>query len=76
MTAQALRCATYARYSSDQQREASIIDQQRNIQRFADAKSWKVLPEYVFSDEGRSGAGSDRPGLVPVQDVLSGISKM
>ena len=63
MSDPALRCATYARYSSDQQRESSIVDQQRNIQRFADAKAWKILPEYVFSDEGRSGAGSDRPGL-------------
>ncbi len=63
MNAQLLRCATYARYSSDQQRETSIVDQQRNIQRFADLKSWEVLPQYVFCDEGRSGTGSDRPGL-------------
>ncbi len=63
MNPQSLRCATYARFSSDQQRDTSIVDQQRNIQRFATLKSWEILPQYVFSDEGRSGAGLDRPGL-------------
>jgi DNA invertase Pin-like site-specific DNA recombinase len=63
MTIQPLRCATYARYSSDQQREASIIDQQRNTVRFAESKGWRILPEYVFSDAAMSGAGADRPGL-------------
>ncbi len=58
-----LRCATYARYSSDQQREASIVDQQRNTARYAESKGWKILPEFVFSDAAMSGAGTDRPGL-------------
>jgi site-specific DNA recombinase len=68
MTLTKLRCATYARYSSDQQREASIIDQQRNMARYADGKGWHVLPEFVFSDAAMSGSGTDRPGL---QSLLS-----
>jgi site-specific DNA recombinase len=63
MTPKQLRCATYARYSSDQQREASIVDQQRNMARFSDTKGWCILPEFVFSDQAMSGAGADRPGL-------------
>src|SRR6185369_14133465 len=63
MRIQSLRCATYARYSSDQQRDASIIDQQRNLARYAENKGWRILPEFVFSDAAMSGAGTDRPGL-------------
>lgn len=61
MTTQ-LRCATYARYSSDRQREASILDQQRNMMRFAEARGWRINPDLMFSDEAISGAGLDRPG--------------
>src|ERR1700749_4433280 len=61
MTTQ-LRCATYARYSSDRQREASIVDQQRNMMRYAEARGWRIDPNLMFSDEAISGAGLDRPG--------------
>ncbi len=63
MTPKQLRCATYARYSSDQQRESSIVDQQRNMARYAESREWRILPEFVFSDQAMSGAGADRPGL-------------
>jgi site-specific DNA recombinase len=63
MTPKELRCATYSRYSSDQQREASIVDQQRNMTRYAEGKGWRILPEFVFSDAAVSGAGLDRAGL-------------
>jgi site-specific DNA recombinase len=58
-----LRCATYARYSSSQQRDASIVDQQRNMMRYAETKGWRILIDYMFSDEAISGAGLDRPGF-------------
>jgi site-specific DNA recombinase len=58
-----LRCATYARYSSSQQRDASIVDQQRNMMRYAETKGWRILTDYMFSDEAISGAGLDRPGF-------------
>ena len=52
-----LRCATYARYSSSQQRDASIVDQQRNMMRYAETKGWRILTDFMFSDEAISGAG-------------------
>ena len=58
-----LRCATYARYSSSQQRDASIVDQQRNMMRYAETKGWRILTDFMFSDEAISGAGLDRPGF-------------
>jgi site-specific DNA recombinase len=73
MTPKPLRCATYARYSSDQQREASIVDQQRNIARYAESKGWRILPEFVFSDQAMSGAGVDRPGLQAL--ITAALSK-
>ena len=53
----------YARYSSDRQREASIVDQQRNMMRYAEARDWRIDPDLMFSDEAISGAGLDRPGF-------------
>ena len=58
-----LRCATYARYSSSQQRDSSIVDQQRNMMRYAETKGWRILTDFMFSDEAISGAGLDRPGF-------------
>src|ERR1700693_1362751 len=51
-----MRCALYARYSSDLQRESSVQDQIRKCRAFADRKGWTVLDEYVRSDEEISGA--------------------
>ena len=57
------RCATYARYSSDNQKEASISDQQRIVGKFAEARGWEILPEHNYKDEALSGSGLDRPGF-------------
>jgi site-specific DNA recombinase len=54
-----MRVATYSRYSSDQQRESSIEDQQRNCSRRAAAEGWKIVCE--FADSAMSGADSARP---------------
>jgi site-specific DNA recombinase len=51
-----MRCAVYARYSSDLQRETSIEDQVRQCREFAARKGWLVLDEYVRSDQAISGA--------------------
>jgi DNA invertase Pin-like site-specific DNA recombinase len=45
-----MRCAIYARYSSDLQRETSIEDQIRKCRAFADAQGWIVLDPYVRAD--------------------------
>ncbi|MBM0108613.1 recombinase family protein [Steroidobacter sp. S1-65] len=53
------KVALYARYSSDQQRAASIEDQFRNCRRKADAENWCIAETYA--DEAMSGADSNRP---------------
>jgi DNA invertase Pin-like site-specific DNA recombinase len=51
-----MRCAIYARYSSDLQRESSAEDQIRKCRLLADLKNWTVLDAYVRSDQEISGA--------------------
>jgi DNA invertase Pin-like site-specific DNA recombinase len=58
-----MRCACYARYSTDLQREESIEDQLRNLRNFAESRSWQVLPSHIYADLGISGASTDRPAL-------------
>jgi DNA invertase Pin-like site-specific DNA recombinase len=54
-----LRAAPYARYSSEQQRAASIDDQLRNCRRRAAEEGWIMVRE--FADKAISGADSSRP---------------
>lgn len=58
-----LRCAVYARYSSDRQSPCSIADQNRKCEQFAGAREWRVLQDHVYSDAAMSGTISDRAGL-------------
>lgn len=51
-----MRCAIYARYSSDLQRESSVEDQIRNCREFAKRQGWIILENYVRSDQAVSGA--------------------
>src|SRR6266545_3091429 len=57
----AMKVAIYARYSSENQREASIVDQFRVCREYAQRKGWKVAQEY--SDHAMSGATLMRPGF-------------
>ena len=54
------RAAIYARYSSEQQSEASIEDQVRNCRRLCEEKGWHVAE--VYADRALSGASTLRPG--------------
>ena len=54
-----MRAVLYARYSTAQQREASIQDQYRNCERFAEREGWEIVGRY--RDEGISGMRHDRP---------------
>ncbi len=54
-----MRCAVYARFSSDVQHPASIEDQRLACQRYADRQEWEILPEHVYADEALSGMGVD-----------------
>jgi site-specific DNA recombinase len=65
-----LRCAIYARYSSDQQSPLSLGDQIRKCREYAQQQGWIVLDGYVYTDAEISGAGSDRPAL---QELLGCI---
>ncbi|PZW36896.1 DNA invertase Pin-like site-specific DNA recombinase, partial [Humitalea rosea] len=55
-----LRAGIYARYSSEQQRDASIEDQVRICRARAEREGWQVVEVYV--DHAMSGASSHRPG--------------
>jgi site-specific DNA recombinase len=56
----ASRCAIYARYSSEAQREASIDDQVRTCRAHAAREGWAVVQ--IFSDYAVSGSTTLRPG--------------
>jgi len=55
-----IRAAVYARYSTTEQREASIEDQFRGCERLALANNLTVVAR--FEDRGISGGTSERPG--------------
>lgn len=57
-----MRVAAYARYSSDNQREASLEDQLRNCRQYAARMGWPAPVEY--RDAAISGTRSDRPGYL------------
>src|SRR5438093_12881888 len=56
-----MKVAIYARYSSDNQREASIADQFRICREFARRQGWQIANEY--SDHAVSGATLLRSGF-------------
>ncbi|MCU1325788.1 MAG: pinR [Bryobacterales bacterium] len=59
-----MRCAIYARYSSDLQRESSIEDQIRKCRKYAENNGWTVLDEFIAADRAMSAAGTaGRDGL-------------
>ena len=59
-----LRCAAYARYSSDLQSPRSIEDQLRICREYAQSHGFMYLEDHVYVDEALSGVGADRPSLV------------
>lgn len=63
--------AIYARVSSEQQKEKHTIDSQiSELQDEASRKGWRVPKEWIFRDEGYSGASLDRPGLEAIRDLV------
>jgi DNA invertase Pin-like site-specific DNA recombinase len=66
-----LRCAAYARYSSDRQSPASIQDQLRKCREYAEQQDWRFLDQHVYADEALSGAGADRPEFVRLMETAA-----
>src|SRR5919201_5492367 len=66
-----MKVAIYARYSSDNQRDASIADQLRVCREFAARHGWTVVQE--FTDHAISGATLLRSGFQALmRDALNG----
>ena len=64
--------AIYARVSSDRQKEQhTIASQTAALQEYAQAHGYTVPPEWVFEDEGYSGALLVRPGLEALRDLAA-----
>jgi site-specific DNA recombinase len=64
--------AIYARVSSEQQREENTIaSQTASLIEFAKDHDLEVPEEWVFEDEGYSGAALERPGLERVRDLAA-----
>jgi site-specific DNA recombinase len=64
--------AIYARVSSDRQKENhTIASQTAALLAHASAHGYAVPPEWVFEDEGYSGAVLARPGLEALRDLAA-----
>ena len=61
-----MRVALYARYSSDNQRDASIEDQFRICRALAEKNGWQIVA--CYSDRAISGTTLLRPGI---QDLMA-----
>jgi site-specific DNA recombinase len=64
--------AIYARVSSDRQKEDKTIGSQTsNLLEYAQTHEWTVPKEWIFEDEGYSGAILARPGLERLRDLVA-----
>src|SRR5215468_9606721 len=64
--------AIYARVSSDKQREENTIaSQTAALIAFAGEQRFEVPREWIFEDDGYSGASLIRPGLERVRDLAA-----
>ncbi len=64
--------AIYARVSSDRQKENhTIASQTADLKQYAQAHGYLVPAEWVFEDEGYSGATLIRPGLEALRDLAA-----
>ena len=64
--------AIYARVSSEQQRDANTIaSQTASLLEFAKNQDLEVPKEWVFEDDGYSGATLERPGLERIRDLAA-----
>jgi site-specific DNA recombinase len=70
-----LRCAIYARYSTDKQNPLSIADQVRKCREFGEAHGWEIVGEHIYSDEAISGSTDGRFGLRRLLETATSAAK-
>ena len=64
--------ALYARVSSEKQKEEQTIGSQTEaLKEYAQANGYMVVPEWIFQDEGYSGAILKRPDLERLRDLAA-----
>jgi site-specific DNA recombinase len=64
--------ALYARVSSEKQKEEQTIGSQTEaLKEYAQANGYRVVPEWIFQDEGYSGAILKRPDLERLRDLAA-----
>lgn len=63
-----MRTRAYARYSSDNQRDASLDDQLRNCRNHCERQGWPMPT--IYTDAATSGARNDRPGYLKMMREL------
>lgn len=66
------RIAIYARYSTDQQSEASIADQVHRCRRFVEDRGGAVREEHIFTDAAMSGTSIIRPAFEKLMAAARG----
>jgi site-specific DNA recombinase len=67
-----MRCAAYARFSSELQRKTSIDDQMAVVRRYAHEQKWHVIESQVYKDEAVSGVSMEgRHGLKALEEAAS-----
>lgn len=65
-----MRVAVYARYSSDNQRDASIVDQVRRCRQVIEESGGALDETLIFKDEATSGASLNRPGFEQMMKLV------
>lgn len=66
-----MRCAIYARYSSDAQNPRSLDDQIQECKNFAARKGWQVSEKHIYRDAALSGSNTQRPEYLRLKQAAS-----
>ncbi|MFH1699231.1 MAG: recombinase family protein [Candidatus Zixiibacteriota bacterium] len=66
-----MKCAIYARYSSDNQKETSIEDQIRECKSYIDRQGWVLSEEHIYTDYALSGADTSRPSYMALKQMAN-----
>ena len=68
-----MRTALYVRVSTQRQSQAQTIEQQlTRLRAHLEAQGEQLRPEWIFRDDGYSGATLNRPGLDRLRDAVRG----